>query len=129
MHSSVNASVLVFICCFEHFLGFSDTTSVSLCLGGPPAFTESSSHLADLPAVSPCPGRLYSLQRLVSDQVWPLNLPVLRARILGSIQGAEQGQQLDTGLLSGTGRNINASGKGIPVCCCISERINGHLCL
>lgn len=77
-------------------MGFSDTTSVSLCLGGPPASTESSSHLADLPAVSPCLGRLYSLQRLVSDQAWPLNLPVLRAPILGCIQGAEQGHQLYT---------------------------------
>lgn len=77
-------------------MGFSDTTSVSLCLGGPPASTESSSHLADLPAVSPCLGRLYSLQRLVSDQAWPLNLPVLRAPILGCIQEAEQGHQLYT---------------------------------
>lgn len=123
----------MFISCIEHLPGFSSLTSCgSPFLGGPPAFTESSSHPANLPAVSPCLGRLHSLQRLVSNKALPkglnckLNLPLPRAVHPGSRARA---LAVHTELLFVIGRNINASGKVIPVCWCISQRMNGYLCL
>uniref|UniRef100_A0A803WGY1 Uncharacterized protein n=1 Tax=Ficedula albicollis TaxID=59894 RepID=A0A803WGY1_FICAL len=76
----------------------------SPCPGGSPAFAEGSSHPADMPALSPCPGRLHPLQRLVSNQVFPggLNPLLSRAWILECIQGAEQGLEGSSWLLAGT---------------------------
>jgi len=68
LYQCLSANVSVFICYLEYFQELSGITSGSLCLGGPTAFTESSSHLADLPALSPRLGRLHYLQRLVSNQ-------------------------------------------------------------
>lgn len=91
----------------------------SPCPGGSPAFAEGSSHPADLPALSPRPGRLHPLQGLVSNQVVPWRVKSTPSQ--GWDPGVHPGSRARAqGLFLGI-RNMRAAGQAVPVCLCGTE--------